>query len=96
MAEAVSVQMFKAGDGSLHKTKEAADRRDHYNQKSDLATSVVGVIERDFSHFAQSHVKKWDNLEYHQQEMITEKVAELVVDNFSKLLKIRGLRDFKP
>jgi hypothetical protein len=96
MAEAVSVQMFKAGDGSLHKTKEAADWRDRNDLKNDLTNSVVGVIEKDFESFAQSHVKKWENLNHYQQEMITEKIAELVVENFSKLLKIRGLRDFKP
>ncbi len=58
MADTVSVTMYKAGDGSLHATKEAADFRDRSNLKIKLTAGVGSVIEKDFDDFAQVHVKK--------------------------------------
>lgn len=95
MAEAVTTIVYKAADGSTHATAEAADRRDRHNLKADLTNSVLTVIDKDFDAFADSHIKKWDKLEFYEREAITEKVAELIVENFQKLMRVEGLQDFK-
>jgi delta 1-pyrroline-5-carboxylate dehydrogenase len=95
MAEEVSVTMFKAGDGSLHKTQQAAAERDYNNAKSDLVTRVADVVEKDFDYFADEHVKVWDCLEYHEKQAILDKVAELIVDNAQSLMTVDGFKEFK-